>query len=135
MSSNNYLVVLCNLYKLSVKYLYNMTVILYLYYVTYYYSIIYGCGSSFRLCLWIITVNSSTTHYWTDGSTPSDPLSINRRLMSMDAKELTKKYMEQLHRIQDIEKKVEYLENEVKRLSLLTSDISIDVKMMQNLRR
>ena len=53
----------------------------------------------------------------------------------MDAKELTKRYHEQRYQIDELKKTVDFLETEVKRLSMLTDDLRIDVKMLEQSRR
>lgn len=49
----------------------------------------------------------------------------------MDAKELTKRCVDQENRIFKLEKDMAYLKEEVQKLRLLMGDIEIDVKMMQ----
>ena len=49
----------------------------------------------------------------------------------MDAKELTKKVIDQENRIFQVEKKCEYLEMEFQKLRLLMDDMKIDVQMLQ----
>lgn len=50
----------------------------------------------------------------------------------MDAKELTLRYYELSNRISELEKTVEYLTNDNNRLNVNVSDLSIDVKMIQD---
>ncbi len=49
----------------------------------------------------------------------------------MDAKELTKKVTEQNNKIFVLEKKVEYLTQELDKQRLIMSDMVMDVKMLQ----
>lgn len=49
----------------------------------------------------------------------------------MDARELTKKYWELSNLVDDLKKKVEFLEQENSKLRMLTEDLKIDVKMLQ----
>jgi hypothetical protein len=48
----------------------------------------------------------------------------------MDARELTKKVTEQDNKIFILEKKVEYLTQELEKQRLIMDDMSIDVKML-----
>ena len=50
----------------------------------------------------------------------------------MDARELTKKVIEQENRIFMLEKQVEYLTQEFKKQRLFIDDMKIDVKMLQS---
>lgn len=50
----------------------------------------------------------------------------------MDAKELTLRYYELSQRIQELEKTVGYLTDDNNRLNVNVSDLSIDVKMIQD---
>lgn len=50
----------------------------------------------------------------------------------MDAKELTVRFLDLSRRIQELEKTVEYLTNDNNRLNVNVSDLSIDVKMIQD---
>ena len=52
----------------------------------------------------------------------------------MDARELTKKVIEQENRIFMLEKQVEYLTQEFEKQRLIIDDMKIDVKMLQNRR-
>lgn len=49
----------------------------------------------------------------------------------MDARELTKKYWELSNLVDELKKKVEFLEQENAKLRMLTEDLKIDVKMLQ----
>ena len=49
----------------------------------------------------------------------------------MDARELTKKMYEQENTINNHEKRIEYLEQELAKLRMLMDDMKIDLKMMQ----
>ena len=49
----------------------------------------------------------------------------------MDAKELTKKVIDQENRIFILEKEISYLSDEVQKLRLLFNDLDMDVHMMQ----
>ena len=50
----------------------------------------------------------------------------------MDAKELTVRFLDLSRRVQELEKTVEYLTNDNNRLNVNVSDLSIDVKMIQD---
>lgn len=52
----------------------------------------------------------------------------------MDARELTKKVIEQENRIFMLEKQVEYLTQEFEKQRLFIDDMKIDVKMLQSRR-
>lgn len=53
----------------------------------------------------------------------------------MDAKELTKKYYEEKYRADELEKKVNWMEQELQKQRLILDDLKIDVQMLQNSRR
>lgn len=53
----------------------------------------------------------------------------------MDAKELTKKYYKLDGEVADITKRIEYLEEEYRKIRLLVDDMSVDVKMLQSRRQ
>ena len=49
----------------------------------------------------------------------------------MDARELTEKYHKLNGDVADIAKRLDYLEEEYKKIRMLIQDMSIDVKMLQ----
>ena len=53
----------------------------------------------------------------------------------MNAQELTEKYFKNKYMIEDLDKRVEYLEQEYAKLRRIVEDMQIDIKMMQNMRR
>lgn len=53
----------------------------------------------------------------------------------MNAKELTEKYFTLKYRLDDYEKRIEFLEQENSKLRRLIEDMQIDVKMLQNMRQ
>ena len=53
----------------------------------------------------------------------------------MDAKELTKKYIDMENRVIYLEKQVSYLTQELDKQRLLMNDLKIDVQMLQNSKR
>lgn len=48
----------------------------------------------------------------------------------MDAKELTKEFSKQQRQIDELQKAVKYLEQEVEKLRMLMDDLKIDVEML-----
>ena len=52
-------------------------------------------------------------------------------IKNMDARELTKKYMDMSNELFQTKKQVEYLTQELEKLRLLVEDMKIDVQMMQ----
>jgi len=52
--------------------------------------------------------------------------------VSMDARELTKKYYEMSNKLIDAIKDIEFLKSENEKLRMKLDDMSIDVKMLSN---
>jgi regulator of replication initiation timing len=52
--------------------------------------------------------------------------------VSMDARELTKKYYEMSNKLTDAIKDIEFLKSENEKLRMKLDDLSIDVKMLTN---
>lgn len=49
----------------------------------------------------------------------------------MNAQELTERYYKDHHRLDELEKKVEFLEQEYQKLRMLVDDLKIDVQMIE----
>ena len=53
----------------------------------------------------------------------------------MDAKELTKKFYELENKNYDLNKRVEYLEQQLSKMTMLLDDLRVDFKMFENMNR
>ena len=53
----------------------------------------------------------------------------------MDTKELTKKYYEMRYKVDDLEKKVSFLEQECEKQRMFIEDMKIDIQMLQHSKR
>lgn len=53
----------------------------------------------------------------------------------MDARELTQKYYEMKYRVDDLEKKVSFLEQEFEKQRMFIDDMKIDIQMLQHSKR